>query len=46
MRVVKEIVVINVVAIVLAIKRHYAFSWGVWALAAWLCVAGEKEMGR
>ena len=34
------IAVINVVAIVLAAKRHYAFAWGIWALAAWLCVAG------
>lgn len=35
-----SIAAINTVAIVLAVKHCYALAWGVWVLAAWLCVAG------
>lgn len=35
-----SIAAINAVAIVLAVKHRYALAWGVWVLAAWLCVAG------
>ena len=33
-----SIAAINTVAIVLAVK--HCLAWGVWVLAAWLCVAG------